>query len=361
MAEEAARFENSAAVDFEPQEPSHIPTADQQRRGSARDERISFSQADRKTIYDSPVKTSVNEDDGVIDVDFPFPDYIASFESAISSPSSSGYLSTPGLAAGLDSFEQSSRTLSEGDLLLNAVGWLSRFHPDFALQAIPPQDDLVEQVKATLRAEPTPGFSSTTPHTNWNERWVDVSSAVIADTTTNTVRRIHYRRLVKPRVTEKIRGGPPHLPGSSAAASQAFSLPLETQLDEEFIEEMISKPEPKLVEAIDKVLSQGLDLLAKDGAAASFILPDDIHGGSDSDNTIPAAIDASGQHSRPSIDMPRVQCKTIVLSALEEVIRDVVSRQDTLSNEGRPKDMKARQNALRGAVREWVASLDAIE
>ncbi|CAG9997520.1 unnamed protein product [Clonostachys byssicola] len=361
MAEEAARFENSAAVDFEPQETSHIPTADQQRRGSARDERISFSQADRKTIYDSPVKTSVNEDDGVIDVDFPFPDYIASFESAISSPSSSGYLSTPGLAAGLDSFEQSSRTLSEGDLLLNAVGWLSRFHPDFALQAIPPQDDLVDQVKATLRAEPTPGFSSTTPHTNWNERWVDVSSAVIADTTTNTVRRIHYRRLVKPRVTEKIRGGPPHLPGSSAAASQAFSLPLETQLDEEFIEEMILKPEPKLVEAIDKVISQGLDLLAKDGAAASFILPDDIHGGSDSDNTIPAAIDGSGQHTRPSIDMPRVQCKTIVLSALEEVIRDVVNRQDTSSNEGKAKDMKARQNALRGAVREWVASLDAIE
>ncbi|KAG8425137.1 hypothetical protein J3458_001869 [Metarhizium acridum] len=48
--------------------------------------RGSFAQADRTPdptgAFESPVKTSINAEDGVIDVDVPFPEYITSFESA---------------------------------------------------------------------------------------------------------------------------------------------------------------------------------------------------------------------------------------------------------------------------------------
>src|SRR5205085_2215302 len=100
---------------------------------------------DPSGAYESPVKTSINEDDGIIDIDVPLPEYL-SYDTAVSSPSSSGYLSTPGLGNGLEGFEHFSRSGGEQDTTMNVGGWLPRFHPDFSLQAIPGQDDLLEEV-----------------------------------------------------------------------------------------------------------------------------------------------------------------------------------------------------------------------
>ncbi len=110
---------------------------------------------DPTSAFESPVKTSINAEDGIIDVDIPFPDYLTSFDTAVSSPSSSGYLSTPGLGTGLDSFE-SFRITVDSDFPMNTAGYLEKFHPDFALQAVPPQPDIESQVKASLKAEPSP-------------------------------------------------------------------------------------------------------------------------------------------------------------------------------------------------------------
>jgi hypothetical protein len=144
---------------------------------------------DPSGAYESPVKTSINEDDGVIDIEVPLPEYL-SFETAVSSPSSSGYLSTPGFGNGMEGFEHYSRTGGEQDTTMNVGGWLPRFHPDFSLQAIPAQENLLEEVKASMRQEPTPLFSSTPlPDNGRPDRWVDVSSAIIADTTHFTIKR----------------------------------------------------------------------------------------------------------------------------------------------------------------------------
>ena len=94
--------------------------------------------ADPSGAFESPVKTSINHDDGVIDIDVPLPDFL-SFETAVSSPSSSGYLSTPGLGNGMESFENYSRSGPDVETTMNVGGWLPRYHPDFALQAIPVQ------------------------------------------------------------------------------------------------------------------------------------------------------------------------------------------------------------------------------
>ncbi|KAL2267690.1 hypothetical protein VTJ83DRAFT_4967 [Remersonia thermophila] len=222
--------------------------------------------------FDAPVKTSVNLDDGVIDVDVPLPDFITSFESAVSSPSSSGYLSASGFGTGLDAFENLFRFATDGDGPLNAAGWLQHYHPDFVLQALPAQkqSSVIDEIKSSMRAEPTPPLSATPSSpgddaAHATERWVDVSSALVADTTTFTITRIRYRRLVRLR--------PPSGSGSSpttsaAVASSAASfmspsntppprrpLSLDAPLREEFIEEPIVAFDDVVVEAVERVIA----------------------------------------------------------------------------------------------------------
>ncbi|KAL6862749.1 hypothetical protein ACO1O0_002987 [Amphichorda felina] len=318
--------------------------------------RPSFSQTDRTPdptgAFESPVKTSINEDDGVIDVDFPFPDYITSFESAISSPSSSGCLSTPGLAVGLDSFENSVRMSADGDQPLNAAGWLTRFHPDFALQAIPPQDDLVDQVKATLRSEPTPGSSVHISGEGRLQQWVDVGRVIIADTTTNTVRRIVHRRLVKPRQPVERPGG---AGGQSTTVPHTPSiLPYETQLEEEFIEETVSKPDNLLVEAMEKVIG-----FQPDDSKDSPLSRSMSRVGSDSGNPLSETLPETSHLPTTSLDVPRMRCKTIILSALEDLIRDVSDRREKRINKlGGEVGGRYQESLLQEAIREWISNLD---
>ncbi|KLU81930.1 hypothetical protein MAPG_01010 [Magnaporthiopsis poae ATCC 64411] len=218
--------------------------------------------------FESPVKTSINADDGVIDVDVPFPDYITSFETAVSSPSSSGYLSTPG-GSGLELFEHSSRLAADGDLPFNVAGWLQHYHPDFILQAVPPQGGLEEQIKASLRAEPSPPMPASSHSLSLEpqqERWVDVSSVIVADTTTLSIKRIRYRRLVKPKPPPPELGGPGSLisassvytHGSAAALLTPAVSPYETTIEDRFVEEPIVTLDEVLVEAVERVVGHGV-------------------------------------------------------------------------------------------------------
>lgn len=318
--------------------------------------RKSFTQSDRTPdpngAFESPVKTSINADDGVIDVDVPFPDYIASFESAISSPSSSGYLSTPGLP-GLDSFEQTGRISIDGDLPLNAAGWLNRFHPDFVLQGLPPQEGLLEKIKAALQAEPTPVVVQSDAN-DVTERWVDVSSALVADTTTDSILRITYRRLVKPRPTvEK--------PVIGGVAITPSVLPHETTLDEEWIEETVTVPDENLADALEKVIHLIPDS-SKEHSSASSQVHVDILGPIESggSSTMPDTLSEVTQMPEPPLEIPRRQCKTVVLSALEDTIREVIENDDG-NNFGRKQQGPASESVLRDAVRQWASTLDSSE
>ncbi|KAK1766662.1 folliculin-interacting protein N-terminus-domain-containing protein [Phialemonium atrogriseum] len=317
---------------------------------------------DPSGAFESPVKTSINLDDGIIDVDVPFPDYLTSFETAVSSPSSSGFLSTPGMGSVLDAFEQSSRLSTDGDEPLNVAGWLQHYHPDFVLQAVPAQDDLLEQVKASLRAEPSPfivvqpilGDSSV-------ERWMDISTAIIADTTTFTITRIRYRRLVKPK--PMIDRGTPPLSSSVNTYNSALQTPAtstyELPPEDEFIEERIVTLDEVLIEAVERVIAFSADT-SKGSSAASSRSASKIRERSNSESTqsdearpAPAALSASQE-------VPRAQCKTVILSALEEIVREAAEVRDREqlgqcngSTTGREKE-----SALRGAVRAWLESID---
>ncbi|KAH7328329.1 folliculin-interacting protein N-terminus-domain-containing protein [Stachybotrys elegans] len=308
---------------------------------------------DPSGAFESPVKTSINADDGVIDVDITFPDYITSLESAISSPSSSGYLSTPGYPGGFDSFEHSARTYVDGDVPLNAAGWLPRFHPDFAIQAIPPQESLLEEIKASLRAEPTP-VSLLPLGNDAVERWVDVGSVVIADTRTGSITRVLYRRLVKPRLVDRSSNGNAPLTPSI--------LPYENQLDEEWIEDSILSPDDGLAEAIEKVVGisseSGRETHVNSSQATSETRPS-------TDSRTKMQESPPNTHQPPPLlqDAPRVQCRTVVLSALEDAIRDVIEHRESVKQSYTDGGCPCRvsQNWLRDAVRDWVSNLEATD
>jgi hypothetical protein len=336
---------------------------------------------DPSGAFESPVKTTINPEDGVIDVDVPFPDFIASFETAVSSPSSSGYLSTPGLS-GLELFEQACRVAFDGDVPMNVAGWLQRYHPDFILQAIPPQNDLLEQVKASLRAEPTPYSVAVVEGSE--EKWVDVSSALIADSTDFSIRRIRYRRLIKAKSSgERIT---PLLSSSVNTMSSTNMTPLispyEQHLQEDFISEPIVTLDNTLIEAVERVIAHGSDR-SKDSSQCSSRSTSKRR---ESFADLLAAATASSTASAPGLggpvvelpqdtqprkgspqqgEVPRGECKTVVLSALENIARDVAQKKSEKkelgagrASGGGPRS-REKESVLREAVRSWVEGVEA--
>lgn len=339
---------------------------------------------DPSGAFESPVKTSINIDDGVIDVDVPLPDFVTSFESAVSSPSSSGYLSAPGFSTGLDAFEQSHRFSADGDAPLNVAGWLQQYHPDFVLQALPAQHDIIEQVKASMRASPSPAvLPATQPTGDAAERWVDVSSTIVADTATFTITRIRYRRLIRFKLgADRTLGpAPPSHTYNPAALTPASNPLYEVQLKEEFIEEPIVCFDDVLVEAVERVIAAGgTETVSKVSSANSSRSASKRRERSSSIST--------GSEARPSHvqndqglavepqEVPRSKCKTVLLSALEDIIHDVIGEreqeqeqeEERSRGEGREGYRRERaaaafaarekESPLREAVRSWIESVD---
>ncbi len=340
------------------------------------------SQTRAAGVYESPVKTTINLDDGVIDVDVPFPDYItASFETAVSSPSSSGYLSTPGFGTTLDSFEQACRVSVDGDAPANVAGWLQAYHPDFVLQAIPSQAEILEQIKASMRAEPSPGpwFHATNDSTGGaTERWMDIGTTLIIDAKNFTVTRLRYRRLV--RIAPSLDRSYSFLPGSLGSYNSSSTAlltpalppvvsPLDSQEDE-FIEETVEIREPLLSAALERVIATGKQASGSDTASTEASSRSTSHQRmerkdrrerSNSASTGTGS-DEARQIEAPGTEVPRSRCKKVVLSALESIIREMVEQRDHEKEDGHGiSGRRGEENALRGAVREWLEMIDASE
>ena len=333
--------------------------------------------------YESPVKTSIN--DGIIDIDVPLPEYL-SFESAVSSPSSSGYsFSTPGLGWGLgngmEGFEHYSRAGPDADTTLNVGGWLSRYHPDFRLQAIPKQDDLMEELKASMRAEPTP-VSSSTPHQDTkdpNGRWVDICSAVLADTTNFTIKHMRYRRLVKPvHIDQSLTPSMSQTVDSrygnvySAAELTPGVDVYEGHAEECFIEEPIISMDETLIEAVERIIAQSGPGSKVSSVCSSRSPSCKGRNRERSDSgvktqgltTKDAKLEAPPAETR--LEVPRNECKKMVLTALEEIVRSVVdSRERHAPADGEDASgverEREKESFLREGIRAWLGSVESSE
>lgn len=352
----------------------------------------------RSKQFDSPLKLSVNENDGVIDVDIALP----GFGSPVQSPL------LPVLGNSVGSLEGStfgpsfcSSALSyESQPPVNVAGWLARYHQDFALQGVQPYADLEKDVRKSMSAEPTPIAAVTTPmlESGPMEKWVHVCTVLIADARTFSIKRLHLKRKVRlipmssqPAITPgaaltaqtpgahslpKSQYGNPYTNGSSYLPAVPMT---ELHLEEKFTEEMVMDLDETLADALEKgISSSGVSTPALTASTSSihpsFSTPTQrAHGPSqlqDRNQTprrfqeqdeevspkkqLPISVDTSASSSRSSSCRGRGntlrnnnqqessdaastitaleagprssgECKTLVLGALEQVVRSVAA------------------------------------
>ena len=281
-----------------------------------------------------PLKLSIDQDDGVVDVDLPanFP-YSSSFASIMSSPiapptaasSFNDRQSLHGRTSILDSPHKGSEPA------VDVVGWLRRYHQDFALQAVRPYNNLKEDIKHSMRTEPTPAII--TPAANevadTANEWMEICTTLIADTTNYTVTRLCLRRK-----------------NATSSHHQANAL-LESNATgnasaEEIIEEPIMDMDPTLIDAVERVLAQSgqSSRAVSRPASPSRPIPSEDH---------------------PGLEVPRSECKKMVLGALEQVAKSVsaelCSRSRAEKNVGgslRGRENLPTDSTLREGVRKWL-------
>lgn len=173
----------------------------------------------------SGIAYTYNQDEGVVDVDFPgcTPSVGATRSVSTKTPR----LKVPNNKCQFPihkSFE------NEGDKGLTphgskglarydrVAGYLDKFHPDFALQATKPYAELVNEIKSAMRAEPSPMVE---PSENLKvfsqETWIDVCSTVIMDAEALTVKRLTLRRRVRYKLI--VPDESPNLPRHLTAAN----------------------------------------------------------------------------------------------------------------------------------------------
>jgi hypothetical protein len=322
---------------------------------------------ERPRTFDSQLKLSVNEKDGVIEVDIPLPD----FDSPLQSPLLNAYGSASS-QHGSSYGESSILSLPycEPEQPVNAAGWLSQFHPDFAIQAIKPYRDLERDIKRAMSAEPTPLTIATTPslETGPLERWIDVCSALVADTRTFSIKRLRLRRLVKriPTPTYQPTAMTPGIPGMPPGRSQygnpytinsTVPMMTEVHLKEEFTEEQIMDFDATLIDGVDRALAQSGEVTRANSAQSS------------------RSSSRRGRHDiraeatvTPHVEIPQTDCKGVIFDALETVVKDVtaarngkdVSKADNnalkFDKKGSPKT--ATDSSLKEGIRRWLVEVE---
>ncbi|KAL1977403.1 hypothetical protein VTN31DRAFT_262 [Thermomyces dupontii] len=386
-----------------------IPTASSTlpRRTSVEQEDDEGDSQANNRAKESPLKLSVQEDDGVVDVELPLRGFVSSFSSAGSALTSPRKTRASGTSvdAGSSSYSSYSSnyfSLRDNDSTpnINVAGWLKAFHEDFLLQAVRPYAGLEADIKRAMLNEPTPPNASAGLEGD-EEKWVDIASTLIADTRSCTVRRVRLRRRIGAnghnRETDQrartkssgssrrgsepamgttsggvgVSGGMSNLFSRSASRSRKNSISVTTGIsttgtnalitesssaaaaegalddddDIKFIEEPIMDVDGTLVDAIERVLVQsGQSSLAHSRAPSP-------HRGSSSRNNPTTTTTTADDRSAPAsnqddtqsqpVEVPRAECRKMVLSALDEVVRSVAASAVTDQSDPPPSSSSA--------------------
>ncbi|KAI9373583.1 folliculin-interacting protein N-terminus-domain-containing protein [Aspergillus egyptiacus] len=335
---------------------------------------------------ESFLKLSVQEDDGIVDVELPLPGFVSlssSTDSTMASPkktrtsvtSVDALASTHSSGSGLPNFSKD----NDGPNI-SVAGWLKNFHDDFSLQAVRPYPSLEADIKRAMRSEPTPN-NTVTLDADGSERWVDIATTLIADVRTFSVKRLRLRRravgpgaLKSPMspsgLTTPIT--PRHLSRGSMSTSQVsgyfFAMnPAKSspklggegysagEVEECFVEEPVMDLDGTLVDALERVLAQ-----SGPSSVAPTRGPSPSRARKENDGS---AEHVAARDDAPS-EFPRTDCRRLVLGALEEVARSVTAEHcreddgDDLVERERKRLLTGADNTLREGVRKWLLDVE---
>ncbi|KAJ5234377.1 uncharacterized protein N7469_003545 [Penicillium citrinum] len=376
MVKEATQDEAEHRPETTPSGNISIPTAAPHGSGDDSPEPSSLT----SQVRESPLKLSVRADEGIVDVDLPLPGFLSlssSGDSTIASPKKTRTSVTsvdaiPSTHSSGSGFHTAMKDTPDGPST-HVAGWLKGFHEDFSLQAVRPYASLEADIKRAMQAEPSPYIPST-PDADGSERWVDVATTLIADTTSSSVKRLRLRRKIvvghaNPLPTSPVGGLNPNQRSSSTSQfSSIFGYnksPEEninggtdpTYVEERFIVEPVMDLDGILVDAVERVLGQsGYSSLAHSRAPS----PSRARRGEDTGQTTPRGEDP------PPVEVPRAECRKTVLGALEEVVRIVTAehcREDVdtglgIADRERRRAQIGADNTLRQGIRKWLLDVE---
>ena len=295
-----------------------------------------------------PLDLSVNESDGVIDIKLPPLDSQASsYGSITSSPRglrkmASGSLpdasrpQSPVSIMPLEPQPRRSHAVSE------VGGWLKRFHQDLALQALQPYDTLKEEIKQAMRIEPAPTTFPNQDHHDIADEWIEVCTTLIADVTTFTLTRLTLRRK--------------YAFSSHHQADALFGLNTNDNPEEDFIEESLIDHDATLTVAVEKVLSHSGQSSFNTSRAPSRV---PSRAASRAPSPPRSRSNSKLGDEAPVLEVPKSECKKMVLGALEQVAKSVRDEMSTPTKGKAESDVK--DSTLKEGVRRWFEEVRATD
>ncbi|KAL9028333.1 MAG: hypothetical protein Q9196_003285 [Gyalolechia fulgens] len=312
-----------------------------------------------------PVKLSVDDNDGIIDVQLPASySYSSSFGSSIGSTGPS-HTATSSFNERSSVYTRSPSKERISESPTHVAGWLEEYSPDFILQAVCPYPGLRNDIEEGMKAEsavrlPAKGISSNDGHPHG---WTEVGTSLIADTTNFSITRLCLQR--RPKV--------PSPPSTGLSWADSESAPQSTE--ERIVEEPVMDMDPILIDAVERVLAQSGHSSRVQSRAPSRVpspsrsakLADDKR--AESQNELHAS--SVSQENRPkfALEVPKSECKKVVLGALEEVVRSVQAEQDAGQSgarhiSGEPvrdgEHSFLPDSTLREGVRRWLSGVGPV-
>ncbi|OAP57198.1 hypothetical protein AYL99_07936 [Fonsecaea erecta] len=334
-----------------------------------------------------PPRLTVDERDGVVDVDINIPGFIGWNEGKASSPPPWPHHRSPSFAsvdeAGSSYSSHSRHADLTGSKVSNVAGYLKRFHEDFILQGVKPYSELQDEIRQSMSREPTPSdnisiYPSDTR--DGSEQWVTVCTTLLADLRNFNIQRLTLRRLAQ-------RGaGDETAPAASAAQSQSRSegasgisgaesnIRSESSVSqlEQFDSEIVMDFDTTLTDAIERVLNE-----TEPGKQKS-VAPTRTHSRTASGATttssvksLPLEISGPGKVRdwHRTTTLSQSDCRQVVVGALEEVVKSV---NDDLTKYNRARDTDGhikihgdalnqemkQDNVLREGVKKWLLNVE---
>lgn len=289
----------------------------------------------RKKGSEPSFKLSVDENDGIIDVDVPMPGFLSpNIGSVSTSPSTAGAGSLTGLdptASPRQHAPVCPLSNVESESPINVGGWLEHYHEDFALQAIRPYQGMEEDIKNAMKQEviPTMQGMGSSSNDGSDDSWIDQCTTLIADTETFSVRRLRLQRRVKP--------------GSHATTS-------DIEMEEQFTTEPIFDMDGTLIDAVERIIAQSQP-------------PSKPHSPTPSVTGDRPPLMRSISHPEITSEIPRSDCQKMVVGALEQVVRSVAIEREKESDGERGRQASvggthATESTLREGVRKWLREVE---
>ncbi|KAI4242598.1 MAG: hypothetical protein L6R40_003979 [Gallowayella cf. fulva] len=316
-------------------------------------------------VEPSAVKISVDEQDGVLDIEI---DPSSSCDSSFASSfSSMGFCHTAA-----NSFNERSpifprsvcreRSLAGSASVTDVAGWLKEYNQDFTLQAVKPYQSLYNDIKEAMKSESAAQSSmkrAKSIHTATTD-WSDVMTTLVANTKTFSIIRISLQHRCKK----------PNQPSSGLASLQNSESGNPT-IEERIIEDPIMDMDPTLIDAVERVLAQsGHSSRVQSRTASRAPSPSRAAHRSPGIQTSRSHTDFHSTTTPPYLEVPKSECKRLVLGALEEVVRSVQAEQDAGLNgarriSGEPvrsgEEMIPPDTTLREGVRRWLRGTGVVE